>query len=167
MEKLVTKIINNKKLYFYNCELEDIDENIETIIEWCRFRLLPYMTNKTINYNHNSYGLKHICEKELGFYVSNGQIKKALAILNVEHYQSPSNPNCNYPILESFYNQLSSNKNNDVYTIAKEEVIKIAYKDDVDIIYTENRFIVCKKGTIKDFGKRLAYVYDNKKGKSE
>lgn len=58
-------------------------------------------------------------------------------------------------------------KNKYVYTISKNDVKKIAYKEDVDIIYTETFVIVCKKGSIKDFGTKLAYIYDNKKGKSE
>ncbi len=33
---------------------------------------------KTINYKTSSYGLKHIIEKRIGFYVSNADCKKAM-----------------------------------------------------------------------------------------
>lgn len=166
MEKLVEKKINNKCVYFYEVELDNIDENIESIREWCKIRLLPYMKNKCINYKHNSYGLKHICERELGFYVSNGQIKKVLAELDINHYQAIGNPNCYYPISESFYKDLRKKPKGDIYTLNKDEIVKISYKDDVDIIYTDNKFIVCQKGSISNFGNKVAYIYDNK-GKSE
>lgn len=166
MEKLIKKEINNKNVWFYKVELENIDDNIDIIKHWCKVRLLPYMTNKGFNYKHNSYGLKHICERELGFYVSNGQIKKVLAELGVRHYQVPTNPNCVYPISESFYRKLNKKPIGDLYTINKNEVKKISYKDDVDIIYTEKSFIVCQKGSVKEFGDKIAYIYDVK-GKCE
>lgn len=166
MEKLVEKTINNKKILFYPTELEDIDENIDIIMHWCKTRLMPYMKSKNINYKHNSYGLKHICEREVGFYVSNGQLKKVLAELGVKHYQSPDSPNCCYPISENFYKQLNKQPVGDLYVIDKNKVKRIAYKDDVDIIYTEKSFIVCQKGSIREFGDNLAFIYD-KKGKSE
>lgn len=166
MEKLIEKTINNRKILFYPSELENIDENIDIISHWCKTRLLPYMKNKCINYKHNSYGLKHICEREVGFYVSNGQLKKVLAELNVKHYQSPDSPNCYYPIAESFYKQLSKQPIGDLYVIEKNKVKRISYKDDVDIIYTEKNFIVCQKNSIRDFGNNLAFIYDTK-GKSD
>lgn len=166
MENLILKEINQKQIWFYPSELEDIDENIDIIKHWCETRLLPYMNNKCINYKHNSYGLKHICEKEVGFYVSNGQIKKVLALLGIKHCQKLDNPNCCYPITENFYKQLKKEPKGDLYTINKNEVKRIAYKDDVDIIYTLDKFIVCQKGSIREFGNGLAFIYDTK-GKCE
>jgi len=166
MEKLISKNINKKEILFYASELENIDENMDIIKHWCKTRLLPYMKNKCINYNHNSYGLKHICEREIGFYVGNGQLKKALAELDVRHYQYLDSPNCYYPICESFYKELNKEPKGDLYTINKNEVKRIAYKDDVDIIYTLSKFIVCQKGSIREFGDSLAFIYDTK-GKSE
>lgn len=163
---LIKKVINSKEVYFYETELEDIDENIDIIKTWCIEKLMPYMTNKKINFNHNSYGLKHICERQLGFYVSNGQIKKVLAELGVDSYQEKNNPNCCYPISEKFYKNLEKQPTGDVYIISKDKIVKIKYKDDVDIIYTSDKFIVCKKGSIKDYGSNLAFIYDEK-GKCE
>lgn len=166
MENLILKEINQKQIWFYPTELEDVDENMDIIMHWCKTRLLPYMKNKSINYKHTSYGLKHICEREVGFYVTNGQLKIALAKLNVKHYQAPNNPNCCYPISESFYKQLYKKPVGDLYTVKKEEIKRIAYKDDVDIIYTLDKFIVCQKGSIREFGGNIAFIYDVK-GKSE
>lgn len=50
----------------------------------------------------------------------------------------------------------------DIYTISKDEIKKILYKSDVDIIYTSEKVIVCKKGSIKEFGNLLSYVYATK-----
>lgn len=47
------------------------------VIEWIREKFTPI---KRINRNHSSYGIKHWCESDLGFYVSNNVIKKALIL---------------------------------------------------------------------------------------
>lgn len=54
------------------------------IEEWIDSHLMPYMTRKTINYSISSYGIKHIAESELGFYVSNDAIKELLQERGVE-----------------------------------------------------------------------------------
>ena len=85
-----------------------------------------------------------------------------MAELNVKHYQSSDSPNCCYPISESFYKQLKKEPVGDLYVIDKNKVKRIAYKDDVDIIYTQDNFIVCQKDSIREFGNNLAFIYDTK-----
>lgn len=51
---------------------------------WIDEKLMPYMTRKTINYGISSYGLKHIAESELGFYVANDTLKELLEERGVE-----------------------------------------------------------------------------------
>lgn len=53
------------------------DEQRNKIIEWVRKKITPRIY---INRNHSSYGLKHWCESDLGFYVSNDAMKKALIL---------------------------------------------------------------------------------------
>lgn len=47
------------------------------IRKWIRFMFNP---KKNINYNKTSYGLKHACESDVGFYVHNDAIKKAFLL---------------------------------------------------------------------------------------
>lgn len=53
---------------FYQTEYEHIlkrdDEEYHLIKEWVNNELMPYMTRKSINTTHSSYGLKHVAEKE-------------------------------------------------------------------------------------------------------
>lgn len=66
--------------YIINCP-EDHWNKVE---QWIDEKLIPYMTRKSINYNtHSSYGLKHVCENEIGDYVANVQIMYILALKNV------------------------------------------------------------------------------------
>lgn len=79
----------------------------EIIEKWIDERVMPYMTRKSVNYNSfNSYILKHIAERELGFYVSNETIKYLLAIKGIkgrntyDHYEYPLN--LYYPLSSKF-----------------------------------------------------------------
>jgi hypothetical protein len=57
-------------------EFDDLPpDKQEAILSWVEQNLRP---RKTVCYQHSSYGLKHICEKAVGFYVSNGEMKGAM-----------------------------------------------------------------------------------------
>ena len=47
------------------------------IRKWIRFMFNP---SKIFNYHSTSYGLKHSCESDVGFYVHNDAIKKAFLL---------------------------------------------------------------------------------------
>ena len=92
---------------FYQCEYDfllkrDADE-YKQIKKWVDTKLMPYMTRKSINMHHSSYGLKHTAENEIGFYVSNGDIKLILLENGVSFWKEPGNPNVAYPISQKFY----------------------------------------------------------------
>lgn len=53
--------------------LSESEEN--QLVSYIRHHL---QARKTINTKHSSYGLKHLFEKRLGFYVSNADCKKAM-----------------------------------------------------------------------------------------
>jgi len=78
-------------------------EDYIIIKDWVDNKLMPFMTRKSFNERHTSYGLKHIAEKELGFYVSNGDIKLALMENNVPFKEYPGSPNVSYPLSQWFY----------------------------------------------------------------
>lgn len=62
------------------------DEQRKLVLEWVDKNLKPI---KSINLRRSSYRLKHICENDVGFYVHNDVIKKAMAIKGYEimpHY---------------------------------------------------------------------------------
>lgn len=52
----------------------------EAILFWIRSVMKPASTPSTVN----SYGLKHFCEDEVGFYVSNGTMKGAMLAARAE-----------------------------------------------------------------------------------
>jgi hypothetical protein len=78
-------------------------EDYRTIKAWVDTELMPFMTRKSINERHSSYGLKHVAESELGFYVSNGDIKLALLENGVPFKAEFGSPNPMYPLSERFY----------------------------------------------------------------
>ena len=78
-------------------------EDYLRIKSWVDTELMPYMTLKSINERHSSYGLKHIAEREVGFYVSNGDIKLALLENGVPFKAYQGSPNPSYPISQKFY----------------------------------------------------------------
>ena len=87
----------------YNFLIERKADEYQQIRAWVDTELMPYMTRKSINERHNSYGLKHIAEEELGFYVSNGDIKLALLENGVPFKSYPGSPNTAYPLSQRFY----------------------------------------------------------------
>jgi len=71
---------------------------------WVDGKLMPFITRKSFNTRHTSYGLKHVAEKELGFYVSNGEIKLALLENGVPFDGGVlGSPNPHYPLSENFF----------------------------------------------------------------
>jgi len=80
----------------------DAEEYLE-IKRWVNAELMPYMTRKTINERHSSYGLKHVAERELGFYVCNADIKLILLERDVRFKSYYESPNVSYPLNEEFY----------------------------------------------------------------
>ena len=63
------------KLSNYRKDEETFDENKMAKIKW--FINVYLDKQKQINTDNSSYGLKHILEDHLGFYVSNGECIKA------------------------------------------------------------------------------------------
>ena len=105
-EKIIYKKIGDQQIGFYESEWKCLDkdkEETKKCMEYCKNVLLPYMNRKTINFKHSSYGLKHIVEREIDMYVSNGTLKYCLAMLGVKGYQEWGNPNICYPISQKFY----------------------------------------------------------------
>lgn len=64
--------------------------------EWISANLQP---TKTINRRHTSYGLKHLAQGRLGFYVSNDDMKAAMLACGFEAVQV-SELNCSYNLSE-------------------------------------------------------------------
>ena len=87
----------------YKFILDRSPEDYEKTKKWIISRLLPYMTRKTENRRHSSYGIKHVVEREIGSYVSNAEIKLILAELEIPFWGSLDSPNMLYPISENFY----------------------------------------------------------------
>ena len=72
------------------------DQQRAELREWISANLQP---RKTINRHHTSYGLKHIAERFLGFYVSNDDMKAAMVACGFEAKQV-SELNCSYNVSE-------------------------------------------------------------------
>ena len=96
--------INGIPTMFMNGELEYLQElsgeDYGRTKEWCVSNLIPYMTRKSFNDRTSSYGLKHMCEADIGgemgcsgWYVCNAAIKYILSELGYEH-----NPRWHYDI---------------------------------------------------------------------
>ena len=72
------------------------DQQRAELREWISANLQP---RKAINRHHTSYGLKHIAERCLGFYVSNDDMKAAMVACGFEAEQV-SELNCSYNVSE-------------------------------------------------------------------
>ena len=72
------------------------DQQRAELREWISANLQPM---KTINRRHTSYGLKHLAESRLGFYVSNDDMKAAMVACGFEAEQV-SELNCSYNVSE-------------------------------------------------------------------
>ncbi|MBM7565268.1 hypothetical protein [Paenibacillus sacheonensis] len=69
-------------------------EQIGAVREWCTQLTLI----KSINTRTSSYRLKHLCERDIGFYVPNGIIKKIMGELGFKMVDRYSNG------INEFYN---------------------------------------------------------------
>lgn len=78
-ENLIIREVNGFKINCYESESLTEEEHQKLIQEWLKSNLI-----NTLNKKHTSYGIKHACEKALGFYVSNYDIKYNMARLGVE-----------------------------------------------------------------------------------
>ena len=92
---------------FYQNEYEFLLERLLAdylkVKEWAEAEMMPYMTRKSINERHSSYALKHAAERELGFYVSNADIKLILLDLGVPFKAYRNSPNVTYPLSQHFF----------------------------------------------------------------
>ena len=66
---------------------DDDDRKVNDIVRWCN----DHPLKKKDVYENNAYGLKHKCEKDLGFYVSQDDIATVYRWLgnDVEQIKSP------------------------------------------------------------------------------
>lgn len=89
------------------------------IRKWIRFM---FFYSKNINYNRTSYGLKHSCESDVGFYVHNDSMKKAFLL---EGFTAKTGK------INWFFNatgELTIKKSNKFKEIFKEEIENIKQK---------------------------------------
>ncbi len=79
-------------------EFESLSEEQKaTIITWCE----NLSKIKSFNFNHTSYGLKHLFENEtFGFYITNGAFKKAMLEAGFKHTSKNGSINWNFNVSE-------------------------------------------------------------------
>lgn len=102
MDKIKRENINGFEIVSYVSETLTEKEHQPLIRKWIEENLSPNLI-KRINYNFSSYRLKHTCENDLGFYVSNYDIKYHMAILGIKGASPRNNINYCYPISQNFY----------------------------------------------------------------
>lgn len=96
MDKIIVKEINGFDICFHEEEPSfEEQDNHELIREWIKIHL-----TKSLNKKYTSYRIKHLCENDLGFYVSNADIKYNMAMLNIKGIQSRCCYNYYYPFKE-------------------------------------------------------------------
>ena len=96
------KLMKINGFQFFTTDDETLTGNKEIIKDYIKKEIIDKgFIRKTINYNHNSYGLKNYIEIQLGIYASNLDIKVAMAELGIEGTKNQFNP-C-YPVSEKFY----------------------------------------------------------------
>lgn len=83
-----------------------IFENRETV-ELLRPEIKKYFAKiKSVNRNHSSYGLKHIVERHLGTYVSNGELIYAMHLEGYKIFRETIN--CSFNVSESSIRHLTN-----------------------------------------------------------
>jgi len=87
----------------YEFLLERKQEDYDKIEDWFKAQFVPYLTRKSFNEYITSYGIKHIAERELGFYVCNADIKLLTLENGVEYKKYPHSPNITYKLSKDFY----------------------------------------------------------------
>lgn len=103
LEKTKTEVINGFDITSYASETLTEKEHQLFIIKWIEENLTHNLI-KTINRRHTSYGLKHMCENDLGFYVSNYDIKYNMAMLGIQCKNFNGSINYYYPISLKWFN---------------------------------------------------------------
>ncbi|MEI7564027.1 MAG: hypothetical protein WCJ39_10820 [bacterium] len=73
------------------------------------------------NERRTSYGLKHLFENVLGFYLSNMDFKEAMKQLEIPNNGDMVKRNVSYPVSESTCNFLRDTKGSTFYTNTKKE----------------------------------------------
>lgn len=97
--KIIVREVKGIKIKCYEDETLTDKKHQEKIQNWIKSNLI-----NTINKKHTSYGIKHACEKKLGFYVSNYDIKYNMAILGIKGVEEGMfSVNYFYPISENVF----------------------------------------------------------------
>ncbi len=89
---------------------DDYMQQIQTCMDWLKEREVA----KDINYNSTSYGIKHIIEREVKTYVSNGCFIAAVIGLGIPYKTIPLSPNIYVQISKK---ELYKNDPNQSYNI--------------------------------------------------
>lgn len=106
MNKTKVITINNQEILFGIDEACTEKEHNPLIKQWIIDNIVPNLI-KNINRKYSSYKIKHICERELGFYVSNYDIKYHMAELGIEGENITGCINYYYPISQKWFNSKS------------------------------------------------------------
>lgn len=113
----------NLTQYGFNADLKDA--KIEPLNP-CKVFIIEcfieqnFERRKNINHKHSSYGLKHIVEKELGFYISNGEFIAGMILDHYEYKHIESIVNCCFNVKstnEFIWHHKSFNKIGDDYLV--------------------------------------------------
>jgi hypothetical protein len=101
------KIINNIKIQTSIDDFVDHFNLVENqkLLSFIDLEIAPFMTSKGYNKKFTSYGLKHVLEKILGFYISNYQVKVAMADKGFNG-KYESRINCYYKLSQCGYKKL-------------------------------------------------------------
>lgn len=102
LEKTKIEVINGFEIKSYVTETLTESEHQPLIRKWIEKNLIPNLIKRTNKY-HSSYGLKHMCEDDLEFYVSNYDIKYNMAMLGIEGISLDNSINYCYPISEKWF----------------------------------------------------------------
>lgn len=109
-------IVNGQEIW--NGEGESnhkISEELLSEVElWLRENLI---LQKKMNYDHTSYGLKHIVERDIKKYVSNVDFKIVMARLGIKgKLKKKQSWNYSYPIHEHFFHYFDYKHHEDSYS---------------------------------------------------
>ena len=101
------KIINGIEIQSNgdDSEVFDLKEH-NRLLSFIDINIAPYMNLKTYNKRFTSYKLKRVIEKNIGFYISNYELKLAMAERGFSGEYSGSSINCNYKLSQAQYKKL-------------------------------------------------------------
>lgn len=109
LEKTKIEVINGFEVKSYVSETLTEEEHQPLIRKWIEENLIPNLIKRTNKY-HSSYGLKHMCENDLEFYVSNYDIKYHMAMLGINGINFDNSINYCYPISEKWFKARSKKR---------------------------------------------------------